>query len=837
MKELFRRIRYLLNRHRIDRELADEMDVHREMAARDGGSPFGNTLRLREEARDAWGWTWMDRLGQDVRYAARASRKSPGFTIVAVLMLALGIGVNVAAFGFFNVMVLRPLPVRDPDTLLRFLRSAPEGFSDNMPYAAVAFYRQHSKALSAVLAVNFARLSIEGGEKPLDAHFVTANFFTELGATPRIGMTLDPARDEASDAEPVVVLSHGFWQRQFGGDPLVVGKTINLNSKPVTVIGVAASGFSGLSLSSPDLWVPMTKRPYVVNGGQSLRDISGRGVHVLMWGRLQPGLSASVAEEELRSLTAELRKVHPNDIQEDERLLSEPGAYATGATGGRRGGVNAVFALLGALGLLILAVACANLGSLLLARGVARQQEMAIRAAIGAGRSRLVRQLFTESLLLAFVGSVAGLALGYLVLRTLMAWTEAARLNPVPDWRVVLFAIGVGFVAAILFGLTPALQAGRQRLRTTITRQVLIAAQVAASCVLLIVAGLLVRALERALFTHPGFDYQQVISLDPRLHGHDYSPASARVYLDALGSRLRDHPGVDSVSMATNPPLGNRWTVRKADVAGRSVNIHFNHIDPQFFRTMNIPLLRGRNLLRGETGAIIVSDSLARVQWPAEDPVGKRFENDTVVGVSGSARLVSPEDSDAVEIYRLAREDALPAMVVLVKTSGPPEDLLSSVAAVARAVDPRLFPEVELLKSAFRRKLQASEYAALTVSVLGFAALFLACVGIVGLVAYTVSQRTKEIGIRMALGATPSQIRSVILRQFARPMVAGLLMGIGGAAALSQILRRALFGVSHLDPLAYLAGVGIFVVTVAFAALWPARRALRLDPMRALRYE
>jgi predicted permease len=813
------------------------MDFHREMAARDGAGPFGNTLRLREEARDAWGWIWIDRLFQDIRYAARMSRRSPGFTAVAVLMLALGIGVNVAAFGFFNAMVLRPLAVRDPDTLLRFLRSAPQGFADNMPYASVVFYREHSKTLSAVLALNFGRLSLDGEEKPLDAYFVTANYFTELGGTAGIGRTFDSVRDDASEVEPVVVLSHRFWQRHFGADPSVVGRVVILNNKPVSVIGVASRHFSGLSLGVPDLWVPITHRPYFVNGSESLRDFSDRGMNVLMWGRLRPGLSPGVAEEELRSLAAELRKAYPNDIWKDERLASEPGAYATGGTGGRRSGVYGVSAALGVLGLLTLSVACGNLGSLLLARGVARQQEIAIRAAIGAGRRRLVRQLFTESLLLACLGSVAGLALGHLVLRSLMAWTEAARLSPAPDWRVVLFAVAMGFVAAILFGLTPALQVGRQRRRTTTTRQVLIGAQVAASCVLLIVAGLLVRALERALFTHPGFDYHHVISLDPRLHAHDYSPASARVYLDALESRLRDHPGIASVSMATNPPLGNRWTVQKVDVAGRSVNIHFNNVDPQFFQTMSIPLLRGRGLARGETGTIVVSDSLARVRWPGDDPLGKQFENATVVGVVGSARLVSPEDSDAVEIYRLANETALPAMVVLVKTSGAPEPLLSSVAAIGRAVDPRLSPGVETLKSAFRRKLQPSEYTALIVTVLGFAALFLACLGIVGLVAYAVSQRTKEIGIRMALGARASDIRLVILRQFARPVVVGLLVGVGGAAALSQVLRRALFGVSHLDPLAYLAGIGVFVVTVAFAAAWPARRALRIDPMRALRYE
>ena len=841
MNEFFRRIRYLLNRRRFDQELASDMEFHREMAARAGAERghFGNTLLLREEARDAWGWTWIDRLAQDLRYAARMLRKSPVFTAVAVLMLALGIGVNVAAFGFFDLMFLRPLPVRDPGTLLRFDRSAPQDYSDNFVYPEVAFYREHSKTLSAVLAVNFGKLTIEGGEQQLNAHFVTGNFFSELGATARLGRMLDPARDEAPGAEPVVVLDQGFWQRHFGADPSIVGKTIRLNAQPATVVGIASSEFSGLGSGIPDLWAPITQQPYFVKGSR-ITDFSEGGISVLMWGRLQtkpqPGLNPKAAEEELRSLAAELHRQHPNDVWEKESLPSTPGGYANSI----RHEMYPVLALVGALGLLILAAACGNLGSLLLARGVAREREIAIRVAVGAGRGRLIRQLFTESLVLALLGSAAGLALGHLVLRVLMVWAEVpAWIDPTPDPRVIAFAIGMGFAAAILFGLTPAWQAARQRHRATITRQLLIGAQVAASCVLLIVAALLVRALDRAMFAHRGFEYQQVISMDPHFHGS--SSDEARAYLDALETRLRGLPGVEAVSMVSNPPLGNRWTVARAEVAGRAVNIHYNHIDPPFFQTMQIPLLRGRNLMRGDTRGIVVSESLARLQWPAEDPIGKLFrtraDNFTVVGVSGNARLVSPGDSDAVEIYQLADAEILPSMVVLVKTAGPPEGLVPFAASIAKSIDSKLVPEVQLMKNAFREKLQTAEYVALAVSLLGLVALLLACAGIVGLVGYAVSQRTKEIGIRMALGARPAHVLSVVLRQFSLPVAAGLLVGVGGAAALSQILRQQLYGVSNLDPMAYLGAIAVFAVTVALAALLPARRALRVDPMRALRYE
>jgi predicted permease len=847
MNQFFRRLRYLLNRRRFERELSADMEFHREMAAREGGGPFGNTLRLREEAREAWGWMWMERCSQDLRYAARMLRKSPGFTVAAVLILAIGIGVNVAAFGFFNLMVLRALPVRDPATLLRFQRFAPKGYASVLPYPEMAFFREYSKTLSAVLAWNPSSLTIEREEKPLKAHFVTANLFSELGAAARLGRVLDPARDEAPGAEPVVVLSHGFWQRHFGADPSVAGRTIHLNGKPVTVVGVAANEFSGLSLDNPDVWLPITRQPYFVDGSKLLTDLSVEGSGVAVWGRLRPGLTPKVAEDELRSLAAALRTQHPNDIWENENLPSQPGAYVTAAMNRSHHGTGTkdpdqmvpVAALIGALVVLILAVACGNLGSLLLARGVAREREIAIRVAVGAGRGRLIRQLFTESLLLGLLGSVAGLGLGYVVLRSLMAMTGTPEwLNPAPDWRVMLFAVAMGFAAAILFGLTPALQVVRQRHRATLMRQVLIAAQVAASCVLLIVAGLLVRALHH-VSGNPGFEYQQIVSIDPALGNHGYSPAQSRAFIDMLQTRLRDLPGVESVSFSSTPPLGNKTVTMGTELAGRAISIHTNSIDPQYFQTMKIPLLRGRNLMRGDSHMVVVSQSLAVLAWPAEDPVGRPFQlgdvKYTVVGISGNARVAATQDRDATQAYFLAGAPDLPSMVALVRTSGPPEALARTLASIAKAIDPKVLPEVQLMKSAFQRSLQGTEYSALAVSLLALVALLLACLGIVGLVAYAVSQRTKEIGIRMALGAKPSHILSIVLRQFSRPVVAGLLVGVGGAAALSQILRQVLYGVGNLDPIAYATAIGVFAATAALAALLPARRALGVDPVRALR--
>jgi predicted permease len=847
MFEFLRRLRYLLHRRSFDNDLAGDLEFHREMAAREGRQ-LGNTLRLREEARDVWGWTWIERLSQDLRYATRMLRRSPGFTIAAVLTLAIGIGINVAVFGFFNLMIFRPLPVRDPDSILRFLRTAPQNFWSDLPYPEVAFFSEHARTLSAVLASNEAQLQFEAEENRLHANFVTSNFFRDLGSSAAAGRVIDPAIDDAPASEPVVVLSYGFWQQHFGADPAAVGKVIQLNGKPATIIGVAPDQFSGLRLSQTDLWLPIKTQPYFVAGSQLLTDFSPATEGVMMWGRLRPGLAPKVAEDELRSLAAELRKQHPLHIWENETLLTEPGGYASFRHGHSRGsGDNdrheayPIVALVCTLSLLILVVSCGNLGSLLLARGVAREREISIRTAVGAGRSRIVRQLFTESLLLAILGTIAGLVLGEGAFKALFVLTKnPVWFNPLPDWRVILFSMAAGFFAAVLFGLTPSLEIARGRHRSTRLRQYLVGAQVAASCVLLIVAGLLVRALNHVMSTNPGFEYEQVVSIDPHLLAHGFSPAAAKTYLTTLQNRFRGLQGVEAVSLASNPPLGHKTTTLGTEIEGRQFSVSVNHIDPEFFATMKIPILRGRNLLPGDSNAIIISQSMAR-QWPSGDPLGKHFSSDgatyTVIGIAGDARTMALRDPDAVEGYFLIGESDLPSLSLLVRTAGSPRGLISFVTSITKSIDPRVLPEIELLQSSFRRTVQGTENSALLASILGLTALLLACLGIVGLITYAVAQRTKEIGIRMALGANSSQVLSLILRRFSPPVLIGLLFGVLAAAALSQMLRRELYGVSNLDPFTYCAAVAFFAITIALSAIVPAKRALRVDPIRALRYD
>ena len=836
MGELFRRIKYLINRRRLDAELASDMEFHREMAARAGRSNFGNALRMQEQAREAWGWTWLDRLAQDLRYGVRILARSPGFTLMAVLVLAIGIGVNVAAFSLFDMIALEPLPVRDPGTLVRLERRSPENGTDAMPYQSLLFYQRNAKTLSAVMGVlGVPPMQFEHDAQPASASFFTANYFTELGTTPAFGRLLDPVRDGDAGDAPAVVLSYGFWQRRFGGDPSVVGTTVHVQGKPLTVAGVTPFAFANLGGQGPDLMIPIAQQPYVIEGSHVLTDSSDSSLR--MWGRLAPGVNAVAAAQELRALTNELRRQHPKEIWDNEYIDIAPGGHLEVM----KPDMVRIAAMVGVLTLLILAVACANLGGLLLARAVTRTHEMGIRIAIGAGRGRIFRQLCTESLVLAALGSAAGLLLGTIALRVALKALDAPKwLNATPDWRVLAFAGCVTVLAAVFFGLAPALQMARQRQQRTIARQVLVAAQVAASCILLIVAGLLTRATQHALYADPGFGYQQLLSIDPQLGRHGYAGAAAQAYLDELRSRLEATPGVRSVALVNYPPLGHSQASFETESAGHSAKVYPNSVDPAFFATMRIPLLLGRTFLPGEKNAVIVSQSYANRMWPGQNPVGRKADEDRgeiVVGVVGNARINAITDDDATEEYWPAQQEDMPNLTLMVRSDGDGSGVANAAKVISQGLDPRLFPEIRPIKELYGKQVSIVEQIASTVSMIAVVAALLAGIGIIGLVAFTVSQRTKEIAIRIALGAKRAQVLAAVLRQFMWPVALGLLAGAGGAAAGSRLLRRDLFGISNFDPAGYGAAIVVLLAIVAVAALLPARRALRLDLAKILHYE
>jgi predicted permease len=646
----------------------------------------------------------------------------------------------------------------------------------------------------------------------------------------------DPAVEDAPGAQPSMVIGNGLWQRRFAGDPAVIGRTIRLNKKAVTIIGVTPYALATLGGQDPDIWLAMPQQPYFVDNSKVLKDFNDSSVR--MWGRLAPGVSAKSAEQELRSLTNELRRQHPSAVWDKEFIQSSPGGHLQVM----QPEMYQVAAMAAVLTLLILAVACGNLGALLLVRALQREREMGIRLAIGAGRWRIFRQLCTESLLLAGVGAMVGLALGGAIMQITLRLFDAPKwLSAAPDVRVLLFTVGMTFLSAIFFGLAPALQVARQRQHKTTARQILIAAQVAGSCVLLIVSGLLVRAAQHALYTDPGFGYERLVSVDPQLAQHGYHAGAAKAYLDQMQTRLLTVPGVRSVSQVLLPPLGHTVSREDRETDGHRMTVYPNWVSPGFFQTMQIPMLLGRTFSPGDKNVVIVSQSFARAQWPGQNPLGKRVgddkHKDTVIGMVGDAHLNALNDDDATEQYWPVSPDQMPGMVLIVRMAGAVESLPIAAKSISDSIDPKLFPEIRRIKSLYRDNVLGVERVAGVLTLIGLVAVTLAGVGVLGLVSFTVGQRTKEIGIRMALGARRGHVLTVVLQQFFWPVLSGLLIGTGCAAAASQILRRALYGISNLDPLGYGGAIGTLLLILAIAALLPARHALRINLAKALHYE
>ena len=837
MGEFLRRIHFLINRRRLSAELQNDMEFHREMAARAGRNNFGNTLRMREQAYEAWGWTWLDRLMQDLRYGVRILARAPGFTLLAVLVLAIGIGVNVSAFSLFDMTALKPLPVRDADRIVRLERRSPQNYTSEMAYPSFAYYRDRARTLSAAMAVlGVPPMRLDDDLEPVSISFVTPNYFTELGTLPAFGRMFDSTTETSPDAPPVAVLSYGLWQRRFGGDPNIVGRVIHLDRKPATVVGVSPYAFATLGSQHPDIWLPIAQQPYFIQRSTVLNDWTNSSVR--MWGKLAPGVSAKTAEQELRALTDQLRHEHPEAVWSDESIFSSPGGHLQVM----QPQMYRIAAMVGVLTLLILLVCCANVGGLMLARAVMRQHEMGIRIAIGAGRMRIFRQFCTESLVLGAIGSVAGLGVATVALKVTLSRVDAPKwLTAAPDWRALLFTVGMTVLATLFFGLMPALQIARQKQQRTMARQILVGAQIAGSSVLFIVAALLVRATQHALYTDPGFGYEQVVSIDPQLGRHGYTAAAAQVFLEQMQNRLRSTPGVAAVSLVQFPPLGHTVANAGMEIRGRKVSVYYNAVTPDFFRTLGIPLRMGRTFYPDEKHALVISESFARQQWPGQNPLGQLIGDgstkDVVVGVVGDAHVNALNDDDALEEYWAAKPDDMPGLVLVVRAAGEPESLAPAVNAISASLDKGIFPEFRQLKVLYRENVEGIETIAAIVSLVGLAAVSLAGVGLAGLVAFVVTQRTKEIAIRMALGANPAAVLSAVLRQFRWPLVVGLLAGTALAALGSKLLRVGLYGVSNLDPMSYLGALVLLAMIAALAMLLPAARTLRLNLASILHHE
>lgn len=844
MRELFRRFYYLLNRRKLERDLRHDMEVHREMLGAEYRRDFGNPTLLQEQSREAWGWGWLDHFLQDLRFGARLLQKSPALALTAIAVLALGIGVNVTVFTVANSMFFKPLPVRDPHTLVRFSVHSPSFGADEIPYPAVMFYAANANMLSTVLAQTSTTVTLMGEpNETVQAGLVSANYFKELGASAAFGRLFDPQVDGVRDAAPVVILGHRYWQNHFSGDAAIVGRTITLNQRPATIIGVTGLAFLGLDPEQGDadgVWLMIEQFPYFVPDTKLLTSFDFNDSGVRMTARIKPGATPKGAEASLQPLSATLVRQHPGVLPADLRLTAKPGAYAENIDLGDFE-LLSIFALFATLLLLILTAACGNLGSLLLGYAASRDREVAIRLQLGATRGRIVRQFMTENLLLALLGSGAGFFLSWSVSRPLVVWLGGpAAMDVSPDWRTWSFTFAIGIFACALFGLAPARQAARQVHRTSRTRTFFMGVQIAASCVLLVVSALLVRALYRAYNSDLGFDYTHVITVDPQLYEHGYTSQKAMAYDREVAARLQQMPGVLSSALVRNPPLGDRVSMRPA--GGKiDVNVHFNQVSPGFFETLAIPLLRGRDLNPQDKDVAVASESAARHMWPGKDPLLQTFELGRrklrIVGLVGNARLTALRNGDDAVLYMPFENSEISSAVTLVRSSQSPQSLLATAMDLARAGDKSLSPEVRLLSTTLHDRMVDAERKASMMIGMGGLALVLSIVGLYGVVTYAVAQRTHEIGIRMAVGATSGLLIRDMLSTFVLPLGCALIAGLGLAAVLSMILRQFLYGLSNWDPLSYFGAVFVLAATGGLAALIPARRALRVDPINALRVE
>lgn len=814
---------------------------------------------------------------RDVRHACRLLVKNPGFTVTALLSLSLGIGATSALFSTFNSLLWRPLPAADPEQLVvLYSKLESQAFSEGFSYPEYLDYQDQMSALSGLAAFRPAAfgLAIDGGDATRAyAEAVTGNYFQLLGVSPVIGRAFLPDETRDGDAKLVAILNYRFWQRRFNADPSIVGRTITLNGHAVTVVGVAPRGFNGTYAIyfAPNLWVPIGVLPQIGAASAGLlENRTSRGIRPI--GRLAPGATLARAQAEAATIAGRLALAYP-DVSKDRtaavyrELDTRPEVEISRAT-------NVIALIFIGLAALVLLIACANVANLLLARSAARRREIAMRLALGARRGHLVRQLLTESLLLALTAGTLGLAVSWVATRLLQSIRVPTdiplNLEVHTDPRVALFTLGVSVIASLGFGLIPALQASRPSLipalkgdgpnvahgaRGLSLRNVLVVAQVAVSLVLLVTAGLFLRSVSGARTISPGFaiDDRLVMAFDPGLIGYDRERTQS--FYRLLGDRLKVAPGIEAAAFAAFVPLDFSSGTQNVIIEGRvaepgqdTVQIMDSVVDPDYFQTLDTRIVGGRAFTDRDTAdaspVVIINETMARTYWPGQDPIGRRLRFSgpdeplrEVVGVAadGKYRQLTERPRPYMFLpfaqhYRSARS--------LVVRSADAAGAVATVRREVRALDPVMpILETKTMAQHMERAYLGPRLSAMLIGPAALLALIIAAIGLYGVMAYAVSQRTRELGIRMAVGASPRDIVGLVLRQGLVLTGIGLTLGLLGAVAAARLVANLLFGVSPSDPATFVLVPAILLAVAAVATYVPARRALAVDPLVAFKAE
>ena len=919
MRRFLERIRAFFGAGVLDREFDQEIQSHIEMLADDyrgrGLAPqealrrakleFGGAAQLREAHREIRGLPLLDSLAQDARYAARSLRKNPGFTVLAIVTLGIGIGANTAVFTAYDALVLRPLPVADPARLMQVTRLDRNA---RFRYDEYVRLRDYNRSFAGLAAATAERVSLGGvpaapdelpgfasaigmplprtlgATEPVTLSVVSGDYFQVLGVKAAAGRAFVPA-DDSPAAQPVVMIGDSFWESRFARNPGTLGRVISLNGIDVVIAGVTPPNFGGVMPPAPDFWAPVALAARWSN------------LDYRLYGRLRDGFTPAQAAQDLDAIRSAFPRDH--DVARPVRFFVGP-ASRTGQPSDRAdfSGPLPVFAAVS----LVLLIACVNVGALLLARSAARQREIAVRLTLGAGRGRLVRQLLTENFVLSLAAGALGLCFSWFALRWILL--QAAPFAEIgnmgidvsPDWRVFLYLLIVAAGSALVFGFAPAFEAADSglssglrdegpafagRLRKSRLRSILVGAQVAVCLTLLIAAGLLAHGSERAYALDLGFDYRNLLSLE-LVFPREASPLRIAATRTELARELERLPEIESVAVATRLPLvhgGMRsFTASARGPAGQpgAPDVWYTLVTPSYFDALRIPIVRGRNFTPAEAregsnydgGAVIVSESTARKFWPGEDAVGKLLAfgprpdssalsdgseqahsaGSVVIGVARDIRAWKLGEFDDSGVYlpispafggTASGSDGRPMGVIALRARANETAAVTAIRHLLRSAHPDLQATFGDGRTAYatHRDFLSARLAAIGAAFIGLLGLLMTSAGIYGSVAFAVTQRVHEIGVRMALGGTRHAVLVRILLDALRPVVVGMLAGFCAGTAVSRLLRKMLFGLSPLDPLTFIAVPLLLAGVAILAGGLPARRAIRVDPMVSLRYE